>query len=62
MTIECFAKENDVSHSNMISHGLFLPHVNIVLHKIDLEAHLGLRADISVILHSLHCLLLAISK
>lgn len=39
-------------HSNtMISHGLFLPHVNIVLHKIDLEAHLGLQADISVILH-----------
>lgn len=38
-------------HSNtMISHGLFLPHVNIVF-KIDLEAHLGLQADISVILH-----------
>ena len=34
----------------MISHGLFLPHVNIVF-KIDLEAHLGLQADISVILH-----------
>ena len=25
--------------------------VNIVLHKIDVEAHLGLQADVSVILH-----------
>lgn len=39
-------------HSNtMISHGLLLPPVNIVLHKIDVEAHLGLQADVSVILH-----------
>lgn len=44
----------------MISHGLFLPHVNIVLHKIDLEAHLDFRLIYRLYFISLHCLLLAV--